>query len=74
MKKVNLLSKTEMKNITGGLRNVCDADECVIVYVSDYGGYHFESGCGEFSTCVAIPCGSTSFNKCVLNSDPLVVD
>jgi hypothetical protein len=76
MKKGNLLSKTEMRNVMGGLRNVCDVDEC-IVSIGDPSG-----GCGMGFHCVGYDCtaGSRTVNKCVYLSiepnpgDPVPVD
>lgn len=66
MKKGKVLSKADMKNVTGGVRNVCDPDECVVTI-----GY-WEDGCPEFYHCVAFECngGISTSNKCVHDSIP----
>ena len=65
MKKLNSLSKADMKKVMGGGVPVCPFDSCWLVTE----GYQWPDGCAEGFHCAAIPCngGLSSYNKCVLD-------
>ncbi len=63
MKKVNLLSRAEMKKITGGVRPVCEASSCFVTIGN------WPDGCPENFHCAEVPCADPllTYNTCVFN-------